>query len=135
MTAKKVENYNAETTAHMIDIYQSADDSDEARQEAMEAIQEFTGKSLPSIRSKLATEGVYIAKAKPVAKGGERITKATLVNKMADAEPSKPSGFFDSIEGANKNVIQYVLGLQSEIATRNFEELDGDFVEPVKAES
>lgn len=135
MTTKKVENYTAEMVTRMKAVYQAADDSDEARQEAMEAIQEFTGKSLPSIRSKLATEGVYIAKAKPTPKGGNRVTKADLVNQIADFEPAKPSGFFDSIEGANKNVLEYVIALQVEVATQAFNELDGDHVEDSESAS
>jgi len=112
MAKEKKVNYTADQTATMIEIYTSAEDTDDARMAAMDEIQAFTGRTIASIRAKLGYEGVYISKAKPLPKGKSGVSKAELVAKIQDAEPAKPSGFFDSIEGANKAVLSYVLDLQ-----------------------
>lgn len=113
----KVPNYSAETTLKMIEIYQSAGseispEGEAARESAMLEIQVLTGKTINSIRAKLGSENVYIAKAKPEPKGKNGMSKSELVAKIQDGEVSKPSGFFDSLESANKLVLSYVLELQ-----------------------
>lgn len=124
MSNKKVVNYSPETTAKMIEVYQAAGDSDEERKTAMLEIQEFTGKSLASIRSKLGFENVYIAQAKPTPKGKTGLAKSEIVSLIQDAEPVKPSGFFDSIEAANKSVLEYVLNLQAVVRAYQEDEAD-----------
>ena len=115
MPQEKQVNYSEETVKRMIDVYQSAD-GEEGRAQAMLEIQEFTGKSIPSIRSKLATEGVYIAK-KPAVSKSERVTKADLVNQIADRNPDQVAGFFDSLEGVNKTVLEFILKQQPELVS------------------
>ena len=115
MSKEKKANYSPEETAQYVAIYKGAADSDEARNAAMDEIQEVSGRTIASIRAKLNYEGVYIAKAKPVAKGRTGESKADILAKIQDANPEKPSGFFDSLEGANKTVLSFVLAQQPSI--------------------
>ncbi|MCP4989150.1 MAG: hypothetical protein GY928_24755 [Colwellia sp.] len=111
---KKV-NYTAAQTAHMVAIYTAAADTDAARSEAMDEIQRVTGRSIPSIRAKLNYEGVYIAKAKPEPKGKTGDSKAEILAHIQDAT-NEVDGFFDSLEGANKAVLNFVLDLVTPVA-------------------
>ena len=112
MPKSKKQNYTPEETGSMIAVYQAAADTDEARQAAMDEIQRVSGKTIASIRAKLNYEGVYIAKAKPEPKGKNGASKAELIAKIQDANPVRASGLFDSLEGANKAVLNFVLAQQ-----------------------
>ena len=132
--AKEKQNYTPEMVEKMTTIYVAAgsetgDAGDAKRQAALEEIQKETGKSLHSIRSKLGLLGVYIAKTPAAKKGTNRITKAEMISEVADTA-TKPDGFFDSLEGATKNVIQYVISLQAEV-----ESLQDELAETDEAEN
>ena len=112
-TAKKSKRvYTPEQEAFMREVYTAAE-TDEARKAALDEIQRFTGKSLPSIRSKLGQMKIYVSPTKPKGDGKGRVTKADLVQKIADAVPEKPAEFFDSLETTTKPVLQWVLSLVS----------------------
>ena len=118
-TKEKQTNYDEKTIEKMTSIYTAAgtepgEEGDKARQNAVEEIQRQTGKSLHSIRAKLGQLKIYIPKGKPVTKGAKRETKADMIAVVASNAPDKHAGFFDSLEGANKTVISYVIALQNE---------------------
>lgn len=113
--AQKTVNYDDATVEKMVQVYTAAGsattpEGEAARDKAMEEIQAFTGKSIPSIRSKLGNLKVYIAKNKVTTKKSDRVTKSDLVSDLSKLA-NKHEGFFDSIEGANKTVIEYVIEL------------------------
>ena len=75
MTAQTTQvNYTEEQTAQVVQAYQAG--------ETVEAIAANLGKSVRSIVAKLSREGVYKPKTK--AKGDGRVTKAQLVQAIAD---------------------------------------------------
>jgi len=83
MTDKKEPNYSKELTAKVVTDYQAAEDSDEARQAALEAISAETGKTVKSLRAKLVREKVYVAKTYKKKTGGKPETKGTIVIAIA----------------------------------------------------
>jgi len=118
MAKEKQVNYTQAMVDQMVAIYAAAgtetgEAGDKARQDALEKIQAQTGKSLHSVRAKLGQVGVYIAKAQAKAKG-TNVTKAELIAQVADNDPAKHEGFFDSLESCTKTVIKYVIGLQND---------------------
>ena len=122
MPTEKTVNYSDEIVAKMVSTYQAAGndvgpDGDKKRQAAMLEIQSFTGKSLPSIRSKLGQLGIYIAKTQPKKKS-DRVKKSDLIDQIAKGE-GKSDSFFDSLENANKSVLEYILSLQVTIEGLN----------------
>jgi len=112
MTVAKKVNYTPENVVTMVELYTSAD-SDETRQAAMETLSADLGKTVASIRSKLSHEGVYIAKAKAEKSGEKRILKSDLVDQIADNAGFENDEFFESLAGANKAVLEYILKLQN----------------------
>lgn len=74
MAAEKTVNYTEEQTAELVKAYVAG--------ETVENLALNLGKSVKSIVAKLSREGVY--KAKAHTKAGTRVTKADLVNKIAD---------------------------------------------------
>lgn len=115
MPTEKKQNYTPEQTAQYVAIYQAAEDNDKARLAAMDEIQRVSGKTINSIRAKLNYEGVYIKKEKAEAKGRTGESKSELVAKIQDANPEKPDGFFESLAGANKAVLSFVLAQQPSV--------------------
>jgi len=73
MTDKPV-NYTPEQTAEIIGLYTTGN--------PVEMIAAQMGKSVRSIVAKLSREGVYVPKA--AAKGQGRVTKADLINRLAN---------------------------------------------------
>lgn len=107
----KAINYPAEVVQDMVAVYTAAE-SDAERAGALELLAEKHGRTVASIRSKLASEGVYIAKAK-TAKGSRRVKKEDILSEIAANAPEKHEGFFDSLAGANKAVLEFVRDLQN----------------------
>ena len=139
MPKQKTVNYTDDMVAQMTTIYQAAH-TDSARDDAMLELQKLTGKSIPSIRSKLGQLKIYVAK-KAAAKKSTGVNKETMVQLIA-VKTNKPDGFFTSLESANKTVLQYVADLQDTvqaqqtvIETVNFEEAESaeDFQEAIEA--
>lgn len=119
MPKEKVVNYSPEMVIQMTDIYQAATNETE-RESAVLEIQELTGKTVASIRSKLAHENVWIAKAKKAA-SEKKSTKSELVAQIADFAEMKNDSFFESIAGSNRSVLEYVLQLQVDLQSAEFE--------------
>ena len=107
--AKKV-NYTPEMVADMVTVYGAATD-ESTRDAAMDSLATKYGKTVASIRSKLSFEGVYVAKAKPTAKGTNAVKKADMVTAIAEFA-NDDSLSFDSLENANRTVLNYVIDLQ-----------------------
>ena len=68
---------------------------------------------------------MYIAKTITKVKSG-RITKEAIVGEIATNANLKNDQFFESLKGANKSVLAYIVALQHEAMETNFNELDGD---------
>ena len=110
---KKAENYTPEMTATIINAYTSAD-SDESRKNTVAAMAEKFGKTVASVRMKLVREGVYV-KATATDKNCKEITKkGELVTKIANRCNVRPE-LFDSLEKANKAVLEAILNRLSEL--------------------
>lgn len=78
----KVVNYTDEMVARLHEVYDGS--ADEAtRDEQVAALAEELGKSAASIRAKLGSEGIYVAKAKAPS-GKNTVRKAELVAVVAD---------------------------------------------------
>ena len=92
-TATKAANYSEELTATVISDYQEGIDLD--------AIAETGGKSVRSVRSKLAREGVYVAQPKATTAKRDEPTKKELLNTLEGIAPFEVTGFM----GATKNAI------------------------------
>jgi hypothetical protein len=117
MTKEKAPNYTADIVADIVAVYQAAADTDADRQAAMAESAAKHGRSVASIRSKLAYEQVYIPLAKKESKGTNRVKKSDMVSDIAANAGKANDSFFDSLEGSNKGVLNYVLDLQ----TANFD--------------
>ena len=107
--AKKV-NYTPEMVADMVTVYGAATD-EFSRDAAMDSLATKYGKTVASIRSKLSFEGVYQAKAKATPKGTNAVKKADMVTAIAEFA-NDDSLSFDSLENANRTVLNYVIDLQ-----------------------
>lgn len=125
-TKQKTVNYTDAQVKKMTAIYQAAKDNYPAtatedekfalRNAAMKEIEAFTGKTIPSIRSKLGVIGIYEGKPETVKSStGKRITKRDLVDTIADNGNQRNDKFFDSLEGANKTVLEYIISLQNQL--------------------
>lgn len=117
MTAVKKVNYTPEVVKTMLEMYGAVGiepEQHEARQKAMEDIAEFAGKTVASVRAKLSSEGVYIPKPKAEKTGEKRILKSDLVDQIADNAGLENAEFFESLAGANKAVLEYIIKLQAD---------------------
>lgn len=98
MTAQTTQvNYTAEQTAQVVQSYQAG--------ETVEAIAATLGKSVRSIVAKLSREGVYKAKSK--AKAGARVTKAELIDSIANQCGVEPA-LLVSLEKASLEALRIV---------------------------
>ena len=93
----KATNYSAEATAKIIDQYQQG--------VAIEEIAASIEKSVRSVRSKLVREGVYVAKAKPVAKRDSGPSKKELLLELEQNFGFEAKG----LEGATKDAIVRIM--------------------------
>jgi hypothetical protein len=94
MTDKTV-NYTDDQTVELVNRYQAG--------EAVEALAEAFGKSTRSIVAKLSREKVYVAKTK--AAGTGRVTKANLINDLAD-RCEVDRAVLESLEKASLEALQ-----------------------------
>lgn len=110
---KVVDVYDDEDTiSYMIEHYTSAEDSDDARAQAVKEIAAVTGKSTVSVRGKLHALGVYIPKIVP--KKGNVVTKDKLADKIASIADGEygikiSEGEVESLAKANKTVLLKVI--------------------------
>lgn len=76
--------YTEDTVARLVEAYTSAED-EAGRAAVVKDFAEDLDVSEASIRGKLVAEGVYVAKAKAAKGASDRVTKADLVGKIAEA--------------------------------------------------
>lgn len=99
MTVEKVANYTAEQTALAVEKYTAG--------ATVEAIAEALGKTVQSVRAKLAKEGVYKAKAKETAGKREKL-KSEMVAEIA-ALVGASEEVVESLEKATGAALKAVL--------------------------
>ena len=107
MGTKKV-NYTPEQTAMLVDAYESVETQEQREAVVAHYAEEF-GKAPQSIRAKLVSEGVYIAKTYKTKKGEKPESKAAIVAGIArilgvDQER------VESLEKANKTALNLIRG-------------------------
>lgn len=99
-------NYTDEMVARLHEVY-DREDSEEAREAQIEQLSEELGRNKMSIRAKLTSEGVYVAKAK-VEKKGASVRKADLVAAIAE-KIGADEDVVGSLEKATKVALTRVL--------------------------
>lgn len=97
---------------HMKEEYVGAEDNEAARASVVEMLAEELGKSIPSVRGKLGSMGVY--KPKVIAKKGSHVTKQALAEKIADTMLAEygitvAEGEVESLAKANKTVLNKLI--------------------------
>jgi hypothetical protein len=107
MGTKKA-NYTPEQTAILVDAYTSVD-TDETRAAVVAHYAEEFGKNPQSIRAKLVSEGVYVAKSYKTKKGEKPESKALIVAGIAHLLGVDPERV-ESLEKANKTALNLVRG-------------------------
>jgi hypothetical protein len=107
MGTKKV-NYTPEQTAMLVDAYESVE-TQEQREAVVARYAEEFGKAPQSIRAKLVSEGVYVAKTYKTKKGEKPESKAEMVAGIASLL-GVDSERVESLEKANKAALNLVRG-------------------------
>ena len=107
MGTKKV-NYTTAQTAELVAAYEAAD-SDEARAEVVDEFAMTFGKPAQSIRAKLVSEGVYIAKTYKGKTGEKPESKAKIVGDIASVLGVTQEAV-ESLEKANKKALTLIRG-------------------------
>lgn len=107
-TTVKAVNYSDAQIERMISVYQEVD-SDEDRKMAVESIAKEFGKTVNSVRAKLAGLKVYIKPAKTTKAGIVSVAKAELVTSIAK-EIGMSEEQADSLSKATKNVLLKIDG-------------------------
>lgn len=111
--ATKKANYTAEQTAELVAAYEAAD-SQEQRETVVSEFAENFGKPKQSIRAKLVSESVYVAKAYKTKKGEKPESKAAIVSDIANAL-GVAEETVESLEKANKAALTLVRGTLSRL--------------------
>lgn len=99
------ENYTSEQVEELVSAYQAEQDQ-AGRDRVVRDYADLFGKSVRSIRAKLAREGVYISK-KAAASANKREKKADIVEDIA-ASIGRDSESLDSLEKANAGALRAV---------------------------
>ena len=107
MATKKV-NYTPEQTAELVAAYDACE-SQEDRERCVQEFAEDFGKSAQSIRAKLTSEGVYVAKSYKNKKGEKPESKAAIVAGIASILGC-PEETVESLEKANKAALTLIRG-------------------------
>ena len=97
MAAQKVQNYTAEQTKQIVEMYQQGS--------TVEQIAQMLEKSSRSIVAKLAREGVYKSKQKSTS---VRVKKAELVDQIASKLGCAPE-VVDSLEKATHEALELLV--------------------------
>lgn len=103
----KAVNYSEEQIVRMKTVYREAD-TDAERKEAVQTLADEFGKTINSIRAKLAGMKVYVKPAKTTKSGAVSVTKAKLVEQLTAITGATPE-LMDSLEGATKNALNALL--------------------------
>ena len=105
--AKKV-NYTPEQTSALVADYVACETQD-ARVDCVEQWAELLGKTPASIRAKLVTENVYVAKAYKTKQGTKPESKAAIVDAIARILGVNVETV-ESLEKANKTSLNLIRG-------------------------
>jgi len=115
MASAKVENYSAEQTAKVVELYEAG------KGMSVEQIAEAVGKSARSVIAKLSREGVYVAKSG--ASKAKRVTKADLVAKIS-AALGVDVAVFESFEKASHDALETLAAHLVVTAQAEYDALD-----------
>jgi hypothetical protein len=107
MGTKKV-NYTTAQTAELVAAYEAAETQDEREAVVVEFSEAFN-KGRQSIRAKLVSEGVYVAKTYKTKKGEKPESKAEIVAGIATVLGVTQEAV-ESLEKANKAALNLVRG-------------------------
>ena len=107
MATSKAQTYTEDQVSKMVSDY-TAVETDEARAEVVDTLAQEFGKSVASIRSKLVREGVYVKKARTTKDGSAVVSKADLVQQIADAI-GEDVEVIESLEKATKVTLNKIL--------------------------
>ena len=108
MAKSKKVNYTPEQTAELVAAYTDAE-TEEQRADVVKEYAEKFGRPLQSIRAKLVSEEVYIAKAYKTKKGEKPESKAAIVAGIASVLGVNQEQV-ESLEKANKAALNLVRG-------------------------
>ena len=107
MADKKV-NYTPEQAAELVAAYEAASTDSERVSVVEEFAAEF-GKPMQSIRAKLVSEGVYVAKTYTTKKGEKPESKSAIVADIAETLGVSQE-VVESLEKANKAALNLIRG-------------------------
>lgn len=99
--------YTDEQTQELVQAYTAAD-TEESRDQVVAEYSDKFGKTVASVRAKLASESVYVPKARKTKSGEPIVSKSELVGKIAGLL-GKPEDQFESLEKANKPVLKSIV--------------------------
>ena len=111
--AEKAKNYTAEQTAELVAAY-TACESEKTRVACVAEFAQKFAKNLQSVRSKLVSEGVYVAKTYKTKKGNKPESKALIVSDIARFL-GVSSEAVESLEKANKAALTLIRGTLSRL--------------------
>ena len=112
--AKKA-NYTEAQTSELVEDY-AAEDSQEGRDKVVAQFAALYGKNAASIRAKLTSEGVYVAKTYKTKKGAKPESKALIVSDIARFL-GVSGEVMESLEKANKKALELVRGTLAKLPT------------------
>ena len=101
-------NYTAAQTVELVSAYEAAE-TPESRDAVIAEFAEKFGKTVPSIRAKLVTEGVYVKKEYKTKKGEKPESKESVVTDIARVL-GVHSETVESLAKANKATLVLVRG-------------------------
>lgn len=111
--ADKKANYTTAQTAELVAAYEAQLDENggdaESRESVVREFAETFGKPLQSIRAKLVSEGVYVAKAYKTKTGDKPESKADIVTGIASVLGCNVEAV-ESLEKANKKALTLIRG-------------------------
>ena len=99
--------YTEDQTQELVQAYTGAD-TEEARDEVVATYGEKFGKTVASVRAKLASESVYVPKTRKTKSGEPVVSKSELVGKVAKLLGQSEESF-ESLEKANKSVLKSIV--------------------------
>lgn len=128
--ATKKANYTPEMVAKMVSVYGAAGveltpEGEAKRQKAMESLATDLSRTVASIRSKLSFEKVYIPKVKATPKNSTTAKKSDTVTAIAECANDSTVNF-ESLENANRKVLDYIVDLQCQNLALENELFDTD---------
>jgi|19_taG_2_1085344.scaffolds.fasta_scaffold07397_5 Tfp pilus assembly protein PilP len=106
-TPEKAKNYTPEMVATMLDTYSPEASQDERDAQVNQLVVDL-GRSKRSIVAKLSSLKVYVPKEYKTKQGAKPVSKAALVSVVASV-CGADEDVFDSLEKANKNVIERII--------------------------